>query len=152
ALKAQGLWLKSKRERQPRQIAAIYDYRDEAGTLLYQVIRYQPKDFRQRRPDGKGDWIWNLVGVRRVLYLLPELTAAPEREVFIVEGEKDADLLANLGLQATTSAGGAGKWTDDFNGVLAGREVFILPDNDEPGRQHASAVARSLLASNPRPQ
>src|SRR5262245_37723375 len=49
------------------QIVATYDYRDETGELLYQAVRYWPKDFRQRRPDGKGGWIWNLQGVRRVL-------------------------------------------------------------------------------------
>src|SRR5262245_59904513 len=39
-----------------RRIIAIYDYRDEKGNLLYQGIRYAPKDFRQRRPDGNGGW------------------------------------------------------------------------------------------------
>src|SRR6266566_4173798 len=48
-----------------------YDYTDANGTLLYQVCRFFPKDFRQRRPDGVGGWEWNLNGVRRVLYHLP---------------------------------------------------------------------------------
>ena len=39
-------------------IEATYDYRDEAGRLTYQVVRYPPKDFRQRRPDGSGGWVW----------------------------------------------------------------------------------------------
>jgi hypothetical protein len=43
-----------------------YDYRDEHGAILFQVVRYaDPKDFRQRRPDGNGGWIWNLSGVRQ---------------------------------------------------------------------------------------
>src|SRR5215471_19110752 len=54
-------------ERGERQIVAEYDYRDEKGELLFQVVRYQPKDFRQRRPDGSGGWIWKLNGTRRVL-------------------------------------------------------------------------------------
>ena len=37
-----------------RRIVAIYDYVDEAGKLLYQVARFTPKGFAQRRPDGKG--------------------------------------------------------------------------------------------------
>jgi hypothetical protein len=53
------------------QIVATYDYTDEAGKLLFQTVRYQPKDFAQRQPDGKGGWIWNLKGARRVLYRQP---------------------------------------------------------------------------------
>ncbi|MBA7632893.1 hypothetical protein ES703_40449 [subsurface metagenome] len=61
-------------------IVATYDYRDESGELLYQVVRYEPKDFRQRRPDGKGGWIWNLNNTRRVLYRLQELLTADKRQ------------------------------------------------------------------------
>ena len=49
-------------------------------------------------------------GVRRVLYRLPELLARPDEPVYVVEGEKDADRLASMGLLATTNSGGAGKW------------------------------------------
>jgi len=49
------------------RIKATYDYLDEMGRLLYQVVRYEPKDFKQRRPDGNGSWIWNLKGVKPVL-------------------------------------------------------------------------------------
>jgi len=128
-----------------RRIVASYDYRDESGTLLYQVVRYQPKEFRQRRPDGHGGWSWKLNRVRRVLYRLPELMAAnPERTIYIAEGEKAADRLAREGLTATCSPGGAGKWRDEYAEVLRGRRVVVLPDNDAPGRSHAEAVARSL--------
>ena len=60
----------------PRRIVAEYDYTDEGGNLLFQAVRYEPKDFDQRQSDGKGDWIWNLKDVRRVLYRLAELMAA----------------------------------------------------------------------------
>lgn len=126
-------------------IVAVYDYRDEAGCLLYQSVRYFPKDFRQRRPDGKGGWLWNLAGVSRVLYRLPELVNSPaEDPVFVVEGEKDVERLRRLGLVATTNAMGAGKWRSDYNGALRGRKVFVLPDNDAPGKEHAEQVRRSL--------
>src|SRR5262249_19677901 len=59
-----------------RKIAATYDYTDEAGNLLFQTVRYEPKDFRQRRPDGKGEWLWNTRGVVRVLYNLPAVIGA----------------------------------------------------------------------------
>lgn len=127
------------------RLVASYDYRDEAGDLLYQVVRYDPKDFRQRRPDGDGGWDWSLGDVRRVLYRLPELTSADSTEpVFVAEGEKDADTLAALGLVVTTNAGGAAKWQDVFAEPLSGRLVVILPDNDEAGRRHSAAVGRSL--------
>lgn len=126
-------------------VVSTYDYRDESGALLYQAVRFEPKDFRQRKPDGAGGWSYKLNGVRRVPYRLPELlTADPQEQVFIVEGEKDADRLCALGLVATTNAGGAGKWRDEFNDVLRGRRVVVIPDNDEPGREHASRVAQSL--------
>jgi 5S rRNA maturation endonuclease (ribonuclease M5) len=122
-----------------------YDYIDEHGELLFQVCRTNPKRFFQRRPDGQGGWINKLEDVRRVLYRLPELLEAdPSATVFVCEGEKDADALRKLGLVATTNAGGAGKWRDDYNEHLRGRNVVILPDNDEPGRKHAEEVSKSL--------
>jgi hypothetical protein len=128
-----------------KQIAATYDYYDEAGELLFQSVRYDPKDFRQRRPDGVGGWIWDLKGVRRVLYRLPQLVESAEgATVYVVEGEKDADRLVELGFVATTNPGGAGKWRAEYNDYLSGKHVVILPDNDEPGRQHAEQVARSV--------
>jgi putative DNA primase/helicase len=131
----------------PRRVAgAVYDYADERGALLYQAVRLEPKDFRCRRPDGVGGWTWNLQGVRVVPYRLPELAEA--RRVYIVEGEKDADALAALGLTATTNHGGAGKWRAEHTAALVAAavpEVVILPDNDPAGEAHAAAVARSCL-------
>lgn len=130
---------KSKRE------VATYDYRDEVGGLLFQVVRFEPKDFRQRRPEGSG-WVWKMAGVRRVLFRLPETIAAiaAGRTIYITEGEKGALALTALGLDATCSPGGAGKWRAEYTPSLAGADVVILPDNDQPGRDHAAAVARDL--------
>lgn len=131
--------------RAPRRIVATYDYPDEDGRLLYQVVRYEPKDFRQCRPDGQGGRTWKLDGVRRVLYRLPELLAAdPARTVFIAEGEKAVDRLVQEGLVATCSPGGAGKWRAEYAETLRGRSVVVLPDNDAPGRSHAKVVSRTL--------
>ncbi len=41
---------------------ATYDYRDEQGQLLFQVVRFDPKDFRQRHPKPGGGWEWGLNG------------------------------------------------------------------------------------------
>jgi hypothetical protein len=90
-----------------RDEVASYDYTDESSTLLYQVVRYEPKDFRCRRPDSRGRWIWNLAGIRIVPYHLPALQNAAR--AYVAEGERDCDTLAELGLVATTNHGGAGK-------------------------------------------
>ena len=130
--------------REHARIVETYDYTDEGGAVLYQVCRFTPKDFRQRRPDGAGNWVWRLGDVRRVLFGLPELHR--QKIAYITEGEKDVLALRGLGLVATTNAGGAGKWHDEYAGQLraAGVEsVAILPDNDDAGRAHAAAVARS---------
>ena len=126
----------------------FYDYRDEHGTLLFQVVRIPTPDgkrFRQQQPDGCGGWIWNVKGVRSVLYRLPELLAAdPSETVFIVEGEKVADCLARRGLVATTNPGGALKWRSEYSVALRSRRVVILPDHDDAGRQHGAEVAQSV--------
>ena len=126
----------------PGEIKAVYDYTDQGGKILFQVVRYEPKTFRQRRPDGKGGYVWNLKGVETILYHLPELSKADE--VIITEGEKDADALRSLGFIATTPPMGAGKWRESYNQSLRGKDVVILPDNDEPGRDHAEKIARLL--------
>src|SRR6266496_5512734 len=96
-----------------RREIAHFNYRDETGKLLYQCVRFDPKQFLQRQPGNGGDWVWNLKGVRRVPYRLPELIAAdPAETVFIAEGEGKCDALAARGLVATTGAGGALKWRD----------------------------------------
>lgn len=128
-----------------RSIVATYDYRDESGALLFQVVRYAPKSFRQRCPDGHGGWSWRIRGIRQVPYRLPELLgAALDVPVFVVEGEKDADRLAGFGLVATCNAGGANTWPEALTPVFHGRMVCILPDNDTAGRSHAQKVAAAL--------
>ena len=124
------------------RILAEYDYRNENDELLFQVVRYEPKGFRQRRPDGKGGYIWNLNGVARVLYGLPDVLKA--KSVLVVEGEKDVATGNALGLTATCNAGGAGKWGDYYSESLRGKRIVVIADGDEPGRKHAAQVAASL--------
>jgi len=133
--------------RSSEKIVATYDYTDEHGALLYQVVRLCGKVFPQRRRGIDGEWVWNLDGVRRVPYRLPQLlAAAADQWGHVPEGEKDADALAALGLVATTNSGGAGKWREEFSHYFRGRKVAILPDNDAPGQAHAQDVARKLAA------
>jgi predicted P-loop ATPase len=121
-----------------RRVVATYPYHDESGTHLFDVVRFDPKGFAQRHADGK----WSMDGVRRVLYRLPEVLKATD--VLVVEGEKDVDNLREIGLTATCNPGGAGKWRDEYSAFLSGRNVTIIPDNDDVGRKHAESVAASL--------
>jgi hypothetical protein len=137
---------RTKKQTGNQAITAKYDYLDEAGELLYQVVRYEdPKTFKQRRKNSGGGWVWSVAGISRVLYRLPEiLEADTSQTVYVCEGEKDVERLGAEGLLATTNAQGAGKWQDEFSDTLEGRPVVILPDNDEAGRKHARMVAASL--------
>jgi DNA primase len=115
----------------PQQVA-WYDYQDEAGKLLFQVVRFEPKDFRQRHPNSAGVWEWSLKGVRLVPFKLPELieALACELEVFIVEGEKDVLSLMARGAVATCNPMGAGKWRREYNQFFRGADVVIIADRD----------------------
>lgn len=146
------------------QIIATYDYTDEGGALISQVCRFEPKDFRQRRPDGNGGWLWSVKGVRQVPYRLPQVLENDDRVICIVEGEKDVDRLWKLGVPSTCNAGGAGKWREELNEFFRGADVVVIPDHDPqkrhpktkelmfhpdgrpilPGQDHAAQVAKSL--------
>ena len=133
--------------KRPTRDVRTYDYTDGDGNLLYQVVRREYTDqeggktFLQRRPDGKGGWLWNMQGVDPVLYHQTELRDETNL-LFGCEGEEDVDELRKYGLRATTNSGGAGKWTPAHSTHLEGLDVVILPDNDEPGEAHAQDVAR----------
>ena len=132
-----------------REIVATYDYTDEKGELLYQVVRFAPKDFRQRKPDGAGGWVWKLGDVRRVLYRLPDVTEAVRVgvPVYVCEGEKDVHAIERAGGIATTNPGGAGKWRPEYSATLKGADVMIVADKDEPGRKHAFEIAAALAGT-----
>lgn len=133
-------------EQKPQsKIVKIYDYTDGSGKLLHQTVRFEPKSFKQRRPDGKGGWIWNLQGIEPVLYRLPEVLKA--QEILLVEGEKDADSLHALGMVATTAPMGAGKWRPSYNEYLKCKDIALLPDNDTAGQDHMLKVAESLYGT-----
>ena len=128
-----------------RKVVATYDYLDEAATLLFQVVRFEPKDFRQRRPNGK-DWIWKINGVRKVIFKLSDVRWAisDKRPVIITEGEKDALSLITKGWQATCNPMGAGKWEPGYTEMLKGGDILITPDNDPAGEKHLAIVANAL--------
>ena len=134
---------RQERSERPREVAT-YPYTDADGELLYEVIRYEPKTFRQRAADGS----WSVRNVPKVLYRLPEVIAAVAagERVYVVEGEKDADALARAGCYATCNAGGAGKFSSvtEAAEVLTGAHLVIVADTDAPGRAHARQVRDTL--------
>jgi DNA primase len=106
------------------------------------VVRYDPKDFLQRRPDGHGGWVWKK-SQSQVLYRLGEVRESPI--VFVVEGERDVETLRDYGFVATTNAGGAeAPWLPQFTESLSDKEVILIPDNDPPGKQRVLKIARAL--------
>lgn len=131
-------------------LVKTYDYIDESGELLFQKLRYIDADgkktFRQRKPDGQGGWVYALGDTPKILYNLPAVKqgVAGGYPIWVVEGEKDADTLIEIGIIATTMPGGAGKWLDIHTEALAGAEVEIIADNDEPGIAHAKLVLSEL--------
>lgn len=159
------------------EFVCAYDYRDAAGALVHQTVRFlqldedgkhqidpktgEPaKTFLQRRPaqqgmkQGKSEakldrktgewWLWTLEGIEPVLYRLPEIVARPGDEVWIVEGEKDADTLAAQGLLATTCPMGAGKWRASYTEALRGRRVILSGDSDEAGQKGMEKIGSAL--------
>lgn len=155
---------------------AHWDYVDENGQVLFQVVRLESglvgkdgkpeKTYRQRKRDKQGGWEWSVKGSRNVPYRLPELLEdiRDKAKIFIVEGEKSADLLRENGVPATTNARGAGKWAAELTPYFRGAKVIVLRDNDPqattpdgklrfhpdgrpvlPGQDHGEAVATALL-------
>ena len=138
------------------KLVATYDYTDACGKLLFQKLRYEPKNFVQRSPAGNGRWEYRLGAINKPLYRLPQLVTCAV--ALIAEGEKDADALSNLdwnslangkpipaiGATCNFDGAGPGKWKDEYSPYFAGKMAVVFPDNDEPGRVHAEEVAKSV--------
>ncbi|NBC36247.1 hypothetical protein GTZ99_06710 [Novosphingobium sp. FSY-8] len=164
-LKNRGLWLYPDEKRRPSsmggtaveandnrrakpkpKLVAKYDYLDHVtGDLMMQVVRLEPKGFFQRRPDltRPGEWLNKVDAEHRTLYNAASVAGA-EGAVLIVEGEKDVDNLAEIGVVATCNPGGAGKWQDNYNEILLDKDVVLVPDNAAPGAKHADMVGAAL--------
>ncbi len=140
------LFHETEKPKSTSRIVATYDYVDLQGDLIHQTVRKEPKQFLQRRPDGNGGWMWSLKGIETILYNLRNLTKAiDEKEtIYIVEGEKDVENMASIGLIATTNSGGGAKWKKSYNEYFKNANVIILPDNDETGIKHSETITQEL--------
>lgn len=140
-----GIQKQAQKALEPKQyIQRIHSYFDADGAEAYQALRMYPKSFRLRQPDGKGGYLHNIKGITPLPYNLPGIMQKPNQPVFVVEGEQCADVLIEAGLVATTNHGGAGKWGEEHAQHLEGRNVIVMPDNDQVGHRHADAVVASL--------
>lgn len=130
------------------EAVSVYDYIDEQGTLLFQVLRTVDKQFPARRPDAtaKSGWAWKLGDTRRVPYRLPQVIEAVKagQIIYVTEGEKDVHSLERHELVGTCNPGGAGKWRDEFGEFLREAHVVVIADKDAPGQKHARQVVASL--------
>lgn len=127
------------------KVVAEYIYRDEDGTPLYKVMRFEPKNFIQAKYDN-GNWVFKMTGVKYVLYNLPNVIKSDE--IYFVEGEKDADNLNKMGLVATTTVSGASSYSkraEEYAKSLKEKIVYIIPDNDKSGYKYAESIKKSLI-------
>ena len=126
-----------------KKIVARYRYEDKEGNHAFDIVRFEPKNFRPQRPDGK----WSLEGVERVPYRLPQMLEAIQvgKGIVLVEGEKDVEAATNIGLVATTFAGGAGKWREEYSKWFQEAKVICLPDNDDAGRKGMHIIASEIV-------
>lgn len=133
-------------ERKPskKPIVAKYEYTDEDGNYLFEVVRHEPKDFRPRVHLGNNRYKWTLEGIRRVPYRLHDFAKLDGQLVCVAEGEKDVDSLRKLGFIATCASGGANGWHKKYAEYLHKHTVAIFPDNDDAGEVYADAVATSI--------
>ena len=127
----------------PKEFVAKYRYEDKDGKHAFDVIRYEPKDFRPQSPDGRR----SMEGVTRVPYRLPQMLAAIKegKDILVLEGEKDCDNAENIGLVATTFHGGTGKWREEYSKWFKEAKVICIPDNDSAGRNGMDSIASEII-------
>ena len=132
-------------------------YHDADGQPVIKVRREDDgqgnKDIRQLRYEN-GKWVSRLnedVTKRVRLYRIAEARALSEKTghpIFLVEGESCVERLMALGIPATTSIGGAKKWTGygypNYLQDLQGYRIILSPDADRPGLEHMLKIERSL--------
>lgn len=130
-------------------LAAVWTYHRRDGSEAFKVARFDTADGEKEfRPVHRHKSRWRLGDPPDPLplYGLPNL---PDGAIYVTEGEKAADAARALGLPVTTSAHGSSAAAKSDWAPLAGRDVFILPDNDAAGRKYARDVAAILVSQNP---
>lgn len=138
----------------PYPVEVVYQYtHPNTGKVEMLVLRMlKPdgdKEFRQAKP-VPGGFVQQAPAKPWPLYNRARIQTADT--VVVVEGEKCVHALHDYGVIATTSPAGAGKaeyanWTP-----IAGKNVVLWPDADEPGRSHMQQVETILQRLEPAPR
>ena len=152
-----GITAARARKQKPK-VVATFTYHDADGKPLYWKKRFEPsfdgkrsKAFCFYHGAANGPKQRKGRGGVAVPYNLHKLAVLPQGEpVYFLEGEQKADILNRWGLCATTldSGGQSGKgnaWREEWNSYFAGRDVFIIPDNDKTGLAYQNMLAGHLL-------
>jgi hypothetical protein len=130
--------------------ARVWHYHDVAGEVVGVVARWaRPGGGKDVRPVARqADGAWAAAGMvtPRPVYGLPAVLQAAGM-VYVTEGEKAADAVRSLDLTCTTSAHGAQAASGTDWSPLAGRDVVVLPDRDDPGERYAADVVRLATAA-----
>jgi len=120
-------------------IEAKYVYRDKAGKKICEVARMALSNGKKTFVVPGG------MPTPRPLYGLERWHTSAF--VVLVEGEKCADALTSIGVDATTLMGGSSTIIDKTDLTpLAGKTVILWPDNDAPGFKLMDEMAGPLAA------
>jgi hypothetical protein len=138
-------------ERRHGKRSNVWTYYNPQGDPVGSIVRWDRPNGKDIRPVARHSDGWRIGAMPnpRPLYRLPELASA--QCIVVAEGEKAAEAARILGFVATTSASGAQAANKTDWLPLAGKEVWILPDNDAPGRKYADTVAAILSKLTPAP-
>ncbi len=136
------------------RIVAAYDYSNASGKLVFQVCRFDPKDFRQRQPDGMGDWTMESKGHRNgFVSVAGNRSRRRQRNsnTFLCEGEKDVLAMVQRGFDATCNPMGAGQMAArNLPQPCASRTCASLPTKTRPGAlTHRLSPASFMAWQNP---
>lgn len=137
-------------------IARSWEYQHSDGTPAFWIVRIdlptldsrgkRKKTFRPIRKVAGHFELGDPPG-KLPLYRSPKIASA--QEICVFEGENAAEVAAELGLAATTSAHGAGAPEKSDWTAVAGRELVVFPDNDADGIKYLERVAKIAAALVP---
>ena len=125
--------------------------------IVLRILEPTGKTFRQASPNGHdGRFVLTAPPKPWPLYNRTRVRAASE--VVVVEGEKKVEVLADVGIVATTSPGGAGNAHHSDWTPLAGKTVYLWADADpvdkkgkRTGPAHMADVLAILMRLSPVP-
>ena len=133
-------------------------YVDSTGGLVCVVCRFETTTGKQFRPltycqNETGQTVWNWKGCPdpRPLYQLDKIASSPLAPVLVCEGEKAADaaqLLFPSWITTTSMNGSQSPEKTDW-APLAGRDVYIWPDADAPGKVYSEKVVELIRQIGP---